>query len=78
MNLGYFEDVTIIPKDVQGDDSLKDLEIKVTEKNTGHLSLGLGFSDVENAFGKIGLGQSNFDIAGLKNIFVIQNTAKSN
>jgi outer membrane protein insertion porin family len=40
----------------------KNLVVGVEEKNTGHLTLGAGFSSVENLVGYVELSQGNFDL----------------
>lgn len=59
--LGYFSQVDIIPLST-GDPKLKDLEIQVTEQDTGRLSLGAGFSSSSDVVGTVELAQTNFDL----------------
>src|SRR5438094_8523912 len=60
-NLGYFSKVETYPEetDIAG---RKDLTILVQEKRTGSLSLGGGFSTVEQLVGTAELTQGNFDL----------------
>ncbi len=60
-NLNYFERVDIYPSDtlVPG---RKDVNVIVTEKRTGSLNFGAGFSSVDSLIGFVELTQSNFDI----------------
>ncbi|MBP7951215.1 MAG: outer membrane protein assembly factor BamA [Verrucomicrobiales bacterium] len=59
--LGYFKEITTIPSDsdVPG---FKDININVTEQQTGQLNFGAGFSSIDNLVGFIDLRQTNFDI----------------
>ncbi len=61
LNLGYFESVDIIPVSTEEADK-KDLSIKVSEKLTGQLLFGAGFSSVDNVLGTVEVSQSNFDL----------------
>ena len=65
-NLGYFEYVEAVAVDVE--DGLKDLNITVKEKDTGSLSFGVGFSDLDRMTGQVEIGQSNFNLDGIENI----------
>jgi len=47
MRLGFFEDVDLAPRKGDGPDVL-DLTAKVTERPTGTISLGLGYSNLES------------------------------
>jgi len=60
-NLGYFSKVETYPEDT-GVPGRKDLTILVQEKRTGSLSLGGGFSTVEQLVGTAELTQGNFDL----------------
>src|SRR5438045_3230899 len=60
-NLGYFAKVETYPEDT-GVAGRKDLTILVQEKRTGSLSLGGGFSTVEQLVGTAELTQGNFDL----------------
>jgi len=60
-NLGYFSKVETYPEDT-GVPGRKDLTILVQEKRTGSLSLGGGFSTVEQIVGTAELTQGNFDL----------------
>ena len=60
-NLGYFSKVETYPEDT-GVPGRKDLTILVQEKRTGSLSLGGGFSTVEQVVGTAELTQGNFDL----------------
>ncbi|WDE98024.1 outer membrane protein assembly factor BamA [Lentisphaera profundi] len=61
MNMNYFEkvDVTPVNTEIEG---LKDLQLKVTEKSTGQLGLGGGFSSADSFVGSVNFSQSNFDL----------------
>lgn len=59
--LNLFEEVSVdpIPTDIA---TRKDLRVSVTEKNTGRINFGAGFSTVDNVVGYAELVKSNFDI----------------
>ena len=59
-NLNYFETVSITPRSTPQDD-LRDLEVNVTEKRTGQLLLGAGFSSDDSLVGTFEVTQANFD-----------------
>ena len=61
LNLGYFESIDIIPVSTEEYDK-KDLNIKVSEKLTGQLLFGAGFSSTDNLLGTVEISQSNFDL----------------
>ena len=58
--LGFFTEVTIDTPEVPDNPDQVDINLKVTEKPTNSLSLGVGFSSSENAFLSFGLSQDNF------------------
>ena len=60
-NLNYFERVDLFPSDtvIPGK---KDLNVIVTEKQTGSFNVGAGFSSIDSLTGFVELTQSNFDI----------------
>lgn len=58
--LGFFTEVTIDTQEVPDNPDQVDINLKVTEKPTNSLSLGVGFSSSENAFLSFGLNQDNF------------------
>lgn len=60
-NLGYFEKVDTFPEDT-GIPGRKDLLVQVTEKRTGALNFGAGFSTIESLLGFVELTQGNFDL----------------
>lgn len=62
LNLGYFEEVTISPRTVPGDDSLTDLDITVKEGATGTFTFGGGFSDSDGFVLSAEVTKSNFDL----------------
>lgn len=67
-NLGYFEKVeTNDTQTVVAD--RKDLDVILTEKRTGSLSFGAGFSSIDSLVGQIELTQSNFDITNWRHGF---------
>jgi len=68
-NMNYFETVDITPVNTSYCDQ-KDLIVKVTEKSTGSLNLGAGFSTIDNVTGFAEVTQSNFDLFGWRNGFV--------
>jgi outer membrane protein insertion porin family len=65
-NLGYFERVEIVPVATEMPD-LKDLRIELSEKATGHVSLGAGYSTEDSVIGFVEFTESNFNLARLLN-----------
>lgn len=61
-NLGYFEEVTITPMSVPGDETLTDLDIRVKEAPTGTFTFGGGFSDTDGFVVSGEVTKSNFDL----------------
>jgi len=57
--LGYFKDVSIETQDVPGSLDQVDLTVTVSEKPTGSLQLGAGFSSYEKLFVTFGIQQDN-------------------
>ncbi len=57
--LGYFKDVSIETQDVPGSLDQVDLMVTVSEKPTGSLQLGAGFSSYEKLFITFGIQQDN-------------------
>ena len=75
--LGYFKDVNIDTREVPGTPDQVDLTIHVTEKPTGSLSIGAGFSSSDGLGLSFGLKQEN--AFGSGNSLGIQvNTSKIN
>ena len=58
--LGFFTEVTIDTQEVPDNPDQVDINLKVTEKPTNSLSLGVGFSTSESTFLSFGLNQDNF------------------
>jgi outer membrane protein insertion porin family len=58
--LGFFDDVNVETPAVPGTTDQVDLNISVTEKSTGSLAIGAGFSQVAGITINIGLTQENF------------------
>ena len=61
MNLNYFNTVDIMPVDTGYLDE-KDLVISVTERPTGTINFGAGFSSIDDLVGFVEVSQTNFDI----------------
>jgi outer membrane protein insertion porin family len=61
MNLNYFSTVDVMPVDTSYDLE-KDLIINVTEKPTGTINFGAGFSSIDDLVGFMEISQTNFDI----------------
>ncbi|MCL1961382.1 MAG: outer membrane protein assembly factor BamA, partial [Desulfovibrionaceae bacterium] len=57
--LGYFTDVSITTGEVAGAPDQVDLNIEVTEKPTGNISIGAGYSSAEKLAFTFGLSQDN-------------------
>lgn len=60
-NIGYFSNVEFLPTDAEIPE-YKDLDITVTEKSTGTVNFGVGFSSIDNVVGFIDVTQGNFDL----------------
>src|ERR1035438_6863299 len=61
--LNYFEKVETDPTSTEPPISgRKNLDVAVTEKNTGNLTFGAGFSSVDSLVGFVELSQGNFDL----------------
>lgn len=75
--LGFFSDVQIDTPAVAGVADQVDVEIKVTERATGNLTLGVGYSSAENVVLSAGVSQQN--IFGTGNALSLQvNTGSIN
>lgn len=61
MNLNYFNTVDIMPVDTSYLNE-KDLVISVSEKPTGTINFGAGFSSIDDLVGFVEVSQTNFDI----------------
>ena len=62
-NLQYFEKVETDPESADPPIAgRKNLDIDVTEKNTGNLTFGAGFSSVDSLVGFVEMTQGNFDL----------------
>ncbi len=57
--LGFFSDVQIDTPTVQGATDQVDVEVKITERATGNLTAGVGYSSAEKVILSAGLSQSN-------------------
>ena len=57
--LGFFSDVQIDTPAVQGATDQVDVEVKITERATGNLTAGVGYSSAEKVILSAGLSQSN-------------------
>lgn len=66
-NLGYFSSVEFYPQATESA-SLRDLRLEVTEKPTGSLALGAGYSTEDSVLGYLELTEKNFDIGKLLNL----------
>jgi outer membrane protein insertion porin family len=61
--LNYFEKVDADPEPTDPPISgRKNLDVEVTEKNTGNLTFGAGFSSVDSLVGFVEMTQGNFDL----------------
>lgn len=65
--LNYFETVEISPVATTQREDLKDLLIQLSEKHTGSLVLGAGFSTEDSLIGYLELTENNFDLRRLLN-----------
>lgn len=57
--LGFFSDVQIDTPAVQGISDQVDVDVKVTERATGNLTLGVGYSSAEKVILSAGIAQQN-------------------
>jgi outer membrane protein assembly factor BamA len=60
-NLGYFSSVEFFPNDAEIE-GFKDVNIALTEKSTGTINFGVGFSSIDSLVGFLDITQSNFDL----------------
>lgn len=60
-NLDYFGEVYVTPSN-SSQPGYRNIDVAVTEKKTGSLSFGLGFSSIDSIVGYVNLEQRNFDI----------------
>jgi outer membrane protein insertion porin family len=60
-NLDYFSQVIVTPSG-SSQPGYRDISVDVTEKKTGQVQFGIGFSSVDNIVGYANLEQTNFDI----------------
>ena len=64
--LGYFEEVEVKNERRRGGDRLMDIDVDLTEKPTGNLSFGGGFSTSSSLLGTVGIEQNNLFGTGLR------------
>jgi outer membrane protein insertion porin family len=75
--LGYFTDVNIDTQEVPGTQDQVDVTVSVTEKPTGNLQLGAGYSSADSVSLLFGIKQEN--VFGSGNYLGVEvNTSKSN
>jgi outer membrane protein insertion porin family len=74
--LGYFTDVQVNTTPVEGTPDQVDLDVKVTEKPTGSIQLGAGFSSTDKVILSAGVSQDNVFGSGTS-LSVNVNTAKA-
>lgn len=65
-NLNYFDRVDIFPSDTLTPGK-KDVNVVVSEKKTGNLNFGAGYSTIDSVIGFAEISQSNFDITNWPN-----------
>lgn len=75
--LGYFNETNIETPAVQGTADQVDVNVNVTEKPTGNLMLGAGFSSTEGVVLSGSIAQNNFLGSG-NNVAIVVNTSKIN
>lgn len=72
-NIGYFKSVNVYAVRTQDDQLLgenyRDVYIEVEETTTGNISLFFGFSSADSLFGGLDLTETNFNYAGIPEIF---------
>ena len=74
--LGYFTDVDVTTVPVDGSPDQVDIDVNVTEKPTGSISLGAGFSSSDKVVLSAGIAQDNIFGSG-NSLSVNINTAKT-
>jgi len=74
--LGYFTDVDVTTVPIEGDPDQVDVQMKVTEKPTGAITLGAGFSSTDKVVLSAGVTQDNVFGSGTS-LGVNVNTAKT-
>ena len=57
---GFFDNVKIIPRPIFGTTDKVDIDVNVSEKSTGELSLGAGWSSLNKGFLEFGIKENNF------------------
>lgn len=63
---GYFEEVKVETQRRPGENGVVDLTVKLTEKPTGNITFGGGFSTSASILGQVGVEQNNLFGTGLK------------
>jgi outer membrane protein insertion porin family len=76
--LGFFEDVEIETERLQGTPDQVDLAVKVTERNAGQFTFGLGFSQVSGLITTVQVVQDNFLGTGTRVSATVQRNTFSN
>lgn len=74
--LGYFTDVDVTTTPVEGTNDQVDVDVKVTEKPTGAITLGAGFSSTDKVVLSAGVSQDNVFGSGTS-LSVNVNTART-
>jgi outer membrane protein insertion porin family len=74
LRTGFFDDVTVDKTPVPGTTDQVDLDLKVTERRSGKLTGGVGFSQSEGFTINAGVSQDNFLGSGQQVGFDFQNT----
>ncbi len=74
--LGYFTDVDVTTAPVEGTNDQVDVDVKVTEKPTGAITLGAGFSSTDKVVLSAGVSQDNVFGSGTS-LSVNINTART-
>lgn len=75
--LGYFEDVNIETPAVPGSADQVDVEVAVTEKPSGNLMAGIGYSQSQGVLFNASVTQNNFLGSGKRLVFALSNSAVS-
>ncbi|MDZ4349631.1 MAG: outer membrane protein assembly factor BamA [Xanthomonadaceae bacterium] len=76
--LGFFENVDIETERLQGTPDQVDLVVKVTERNAGQFTFGLGFSQVSGLITTVQVVQDNFLGTGTRVSATVQRNTFSN
>lgn len=73
--LGFFDEVKIDTREVPGSPDQVDIDVQVTERSTGSLLLGVGFSDADGVLFQAAVSQNNLFGTGREINITVDNSA---